>query len=209
MPATRRNLSLVLAMILATVSLLLGGESLWIWAKGRLAQHLLATAWADTSSPIERLRPWPWADTYPVARLRVPRLGVDQIVLAGASGRTLAFGPGHLDDSSAPGSDGTCIVSGHRDTHFAFLEQIEHGDVVEIETASRKLVRYTVDATEIIDLANEHGAITVSGSGPRLVLLTCYPFHALRPGGTLRYMVHALPAASSGAVSSPDDKLSS
>ncbi len=47
----------------------------------------------ETGAPV---KPWPWADTHPVARLIAPAQDADVLVLAGASGRTLAFGPGHL-----------------------------------------------------------------------------------------------------------------
>ena len=38
-----------------------------------------------------------------MARLSVPRLGLERHVLAGAHGRSLAFGPGHLDGTPLPG----------------------------------------------------------------------------------------------------------
>jgi len=57
----------------------------------------------------------------------VPSRHVDLIVLNGAYGRTLAFGPGFVGSSAAPGSHGTTILTGHRDTHFAFLEHIQPG----------------------------------------------------------------------------------
>ena len=72
-------------------------EAAAIPVKAVVAQFLLARAWATRRPGADRPRPWPWADTWPVGRLAVPRLEVDQIVLAGATGRTLAFGPARLD----------------------------------------------------------------------------------------------------------------
>lgn len=188
---SRRWLSLILAGALTAVSALLGGQSLWIWAKACLAQRLLTAAWAETRLAGDHRRPWPWADTYPVARLRVEALDVEQIVLAGASGRTLAFGPGHLDGSAAPGEPGACILSGHRDTHFAFLERLMPGDLVELEDANRAVATYRVVETKIIDLQRTRNTVRVAGDGARLVLLTCYPFGSMQPGGPLRYLVFA------------------
>ena len=42
------------------------------------------------------VKPWSWADTWPVARIIVPRIGRSAIALAGASGQALAFGLGVL-----------------------------------------------------------------------------------------------------------------
>ena len=61
-----------------------------------------------------------------------PRFSQDVIVLAGASGRTLAFGPGHLDGSARPGEPGNCVLSAHRDTQFAFLRRLEIGDLLDL-----------------------------------------------------------------------------
>jgi sortase A len=40
------------------------------------------------------VKPWPWADTWPVARIAVPRLSVQAVVLAESSGQALAFAGG-------------------------------------------------------------------------------------------------------------------
>src|SRR5207248_2826247 len=86
---------------LVSAALLAGGAALfghgaYIYAKAGLAQVLLRRAWERTLAGERDVKPWPWADTWPVARLTIPKAGTDSIVLAGASGRTLAFGPGHL-----------------------------------------------------------------------------------------------------------------
>lgn len=60
----------------------------------------------------------------------MPAHGVDVIVLAGVGGHVLAFGPGHAPGSAVPGMPGTAIVTGHRDTHFRFLERVKPGDEI-------------------------------------------------------------------------------
>ena len=99
------------------------GQGAYIPAKAWLAQELMQRAWVRTGAGEERAGPWPWADTWPVARLTSKERGVDLIVLAGGSGRTLAFGPGHLSASAMPGEVGNAIIGGHRDTHFQFLQK--------------------------------------------------------------------------------------
>jgi sortase A len=85
----RRGLALAL-VALAAGFLAAGGR---IYLKAQLAQVLLRRAWAETQATGRPVKPWSWADTWPVARLSVPRHDVDLIVLAGASGRTGAPPP--------------------------------------------------------------------------------------------------------------------
>lgn len=174
------------------------GQGAYIHAKARLAQYLIGDAWTKTLAGAKEVKPWPWADTWPVARLRVPRLDVELYVLAGASGRTLAFGPGHLYGTAAPGGVGNSVISAHRDTHFAFLQDLRRGDEVIVETPEQTLRHYTVSAASVVD---EHDAgILEPDSAPRLTLVTCYPFNAIVPNGPLRYVISAVDVATESLV---------
>jgi len=165
------------------------GEGSWIYAKARLAQYLLQRAWARTLAHETSVKPWPWADTWPVARLTVPAYGVDQIVLNGAYGRTLAFGPGYAESSAFPGSNGTTILTGHRDTHFQFLKRLRQHDEIIIETVGGKSLRYQILDRRIVD--SREVSIKLDPEWDRLILVTCYPFDAIAAGGSLRYVVTA------------------
>jgi sortase A len=113
-------------------------------------------------------------------------LDVEQVVLAGDDGRTLAFGPGWAPASAAPDARGTVVFSGHRDTHFAWLRQLVHGDRVEVESLGG-LRRYQVVETRIADSRTER--IVIDAEGPELLLVTCWPFDAVQAGGPMRYVV--------------------
>ena len=176
------------------------GAAGYIHAKAWLSQVLLSQAWADTISVNagnatdggaggELQKPWPWADTGPVARLRVPDLGVDQIVLAGASGRTLAFGPGHLDQTAAPGEAGHSVISGHRDTHFAFLRDLAPDTKLQVQRSDGGWRSYRVRGSEVIDSRNAR--LSLAADRPALTLVTCWPFDTADTGGPLRYAVFA------------------
>jgi len=179
----------VLPLLLAVGGVLLTIHGGWIHAKAALAQVLLEWAWQDTLGGETRARPWPWADTWPVARLSFPRQGAHFVVLAGASGRTLAFAPGHTEGSALPGGPGTAIVSGHRDTHFALLRDLERGDHVEVQRPDGEVVRYTVESIEVADARTSH--LRAPPDERALVLTTCWPFDALSPGGPQRYVAVA------------------
>lgn len=169
------------------------GQGSWIYAKAGLAQYLLERAWSRTQDGETAVKPWPWADTYPIARLKAPSLNIDLIALNGAYGRTLAFGPGYSESSALPGSSGTTIFSGHRDTHFRFLRRLKRQDELVIETAQRTSLRYLVQSAQIVDARTS--SIPVTSKTDQLILVTCYPFDTIVPGGPLRYVVTAARAA--------------
>ena len=165
------------------------GQGAYIPAKAWLAQELLQRAWVRTGAGEERAVPWPWADTWPVARLTAKARDVDLIVLAGGSGRTLAFGPGHLGASALPGEIGNTIIAGHRDTHFRFLKDVEPGELIRVETAAGQGHLYEVTSVDIVD--SRKGSLLLDTPAAMMTLVTCYPFDAREAGGPLRYVVTA------------------
>lgn len=163
-----------------------------IQAKARLAPLLIEKAWEQTlRSGAPAVKPWPWADTWPVGRLRVEALDVDLLVLEGDSGNALAFGPGRALPSAELGSGGTAVIGGHRDTHFAFLQQLRKGHLLQLQLASGESLEYQVQALRIVDASQ--ASLPVNTAVEALLLITCYPFDALQAGGPLRYVVTVLP----------------
>jgi len=165
------------------------GHGAYIYAKARLAQHLLKTAWETTRNSGAANKPWPWADTAPLARLTVPAHGVDLLVLEGSSGRSLAFGPGHITGTALPGTRGNSVISAHRDTHFTFLRYVRPGDELRVETARGELHRYRVRST-VVTTADDL-RVLLDTDEALITLVTCYPFDTLSAGGPLRYVVTA------------------
>jgi sortase A len=113
----------------------------------------------------------------------------DVLVLAGASGRTLAWGPGHLDDSAPLGSAGNAVLSAHRDTHFRFLRDMAAGDAIGVELPDGRQYRYRVREAYVADV--QALRLPRNTAVPTLTLVTCYPFDTIVPGGPLRYVVVA------------------
>jgi sortase A len=182
-----RNM-LVLGLI--SVSAWQAGEAAYIYTKAWLAQKLIASAWSQARDRGEAVRPWPWADTWPVARLDAPKQGESVMVLAGASGRTLAFGPGHVEGTPLPNEPGNSVISGHRDTHFSFLRQLHRGDALVVQSGRGEVVRYRVRATEVVHRKDVR--VLMDAGDDRLTLVTCFPFDSPTPGGPLRYVVIAV-----------------
>ena len=171
-------------------------QGAYIQAKAVLAQHLLQSAWQQTLRGQARVKPWAWADTWPVARLTMPSRQVDLIVLEGASGSSLAFAPGHLHGTPAPGSSGFSVISAHRDTHFAFLQHVQSGETLTIQTAGGDSRIYQVTATEVVDA--DAAVIPLYSPLRGLVLTTCYPFDDLGRNSNQRYLVYAVETQSPG-----------
>ncbi|MDX1499507.1 MAG: class GN sortase [Woeseiaceae bacterium] len=165
------------------------GQGAYIPAKAWVAQELMQRAWLRGAEGSAQPVPWPWADTWPVARLTARAGAIELIVLAGGSGRTLAFGPGHLSASAIPGETGNSVIAGHRDTHFRFLKDLEIGETLMVETiAGRRHVFEVVDV-DVVDA--RRGSLVLDTDTSLLSLVTCYPFDAVEPGGPLRYVVTA------------------
>ena len=164
-------------------------DALWVPVKAELAQHLLERAWLRTLEGEADAKPWPWADTRAVAVLEVPHLGLREIVLDGSSGRNLAFGP-TLVNTGQPDLSPDRVLSGHRDTHFSFLKDLNTGDRLRLHTAT-EVRNYRVSWQEAVD--SRHQSLVIDDSIDRLTLLTCYPFETATAGGPLRWVVTALP----------------
>ena len=179
---------IVCIVFLALAGLTLIGQGAWIHAKAALAQALLDRAFAQTIATGQDVKPWSWADTWPVARIEVRRIQARAIVLAGSSGQALAFGPGHVERTPDAGERGVAVYSAHRDTHFAFLKNVVVGDEIDVTRHDGRTFRYRVDTTSVVRF--DASGIDPLADGHQLVLSTCWPFDALTQGPE-RYLVHA------------------
>ncbi|MCF6192808.1 MAG: class GN sortase [Kangiellaceae bacterium] len=171
-------------------------------AKAELAQHLMQTAWeksqsllgdfnSQLSQKIEsvkgNIKPWPWADTWPVFKMTIPKIGSNSLVLKDASGESLAFGPGLLTTNINPGDKGNSFIAAHRDTHFERLRELTKGDIILIEDLTARTIRFEVDQIEIVDSRTSQPITDIGDT--RLTLVTCYPFDATEANTPYRYLV--------------------
>jgi len=180
-----------LSIVFFSLSIVLFSSGGYIHAKAQLAQWLIASAWSQSTAENMQAKPWPWADTWPVARLEVPEYKIDQYVLAGSTGESLAFGPGYVFASAAPTEQGNTIIAAHRDTHFEFLQDVQKGDEIIIHNAMGKRREYIVQDMTIVD-KQDVDWLDNDPYSHQLTLVTCYPFNAIQVGGRLRYVVRAI-----------------
>ncbi|APO49535.1 class GN sortase [Bradyrhizobium diazoefficiens] len=180
---------LISPLVLALIGAVLFGDGAYIHAKAWLAQVLLERAFDRSVATGEVVKPWSWADTWPVARIEVKRIGASAIVLDGTSGQALAFGPGHIERTADAGERGVAVYAAHRDTHFRFLRNVAIGDVIEITRRDGRHFRYRVDSSAVVRF--DASGIDPATQDAELVLATCWPFDAVTSGPE-RYVLHGV-----------------
>jgi sortase A len=172
------------------VALVFVSDGLWIYGKAQLAQWLIKQSWQHSLEGEAMVKPWPWADTWPIARLQSPKHGADLYVLEGAQGHALAFGPGYMQGSAPLGGQGSSVIAGHRDSHFGFLQRLTKGDILLLTLANGETKAYSVTTLQVVDSRQQ--SLTLEHRQAEILLVTCYPFNAIAAGGPLRYVVRAV-----------------
>jgi sortase A len=184
-----------LGALLLIAGACLSGRALYMHAKAELAGILVCRAWEQSVQSGRPHAPWPSADTHPVARIRIPRLGYDEIVLEGAAPRTLAFGPAHLLNGTAVGGPGNLVLAGHRTSWFRPLEGIAQGDTIQIQWYDGHhggLQEQTYAVSTISVVEPQDTTFLAPTPDDELTLITCYPF-GRGPRSPRRFIVRASP----------------
>lgn len=115
-----------------------------------------------------------------LAFLRIPAIGVDEVLFEGVDVETLRKGPGHMSHTPIPGQPGNSVISGHRTTYgrpFFDFDQLSLGDRVEVETSIGTHV-YQVRQIEIV--APTDVWVTDPRPGGWLTMTTCNPKFSAR-----------------------------
>ena len=197
-------LRIAIALMFAT-GCCLTSRAVYLHAKAELAGILIHRAWENTLRDGKPHPPWSWADTYPIARLRIPRLGYDEIVLEGATQRTLAFGPARLFSGANLGEPGNLELAGHRTSWFLPLEAVALGDQIEVQwfdTHKHEHRKRTFTVSQIRVVTPDDVTMLAPTSDDALTLVTCYPFgHS--PRSPQRFFVRATPLGPSQLAQNP------
>jgi sortase A len=148
------------------------------------ATSTLPPATAPTDVP-------PPANGDPVARIRIPAIGVDYIVIQGVDIADLKEGPGHFPQTPLPGQPGNVALAGHRTTYlapFARLDELRPGDQIIFDTVQGEFT-YTVDphAGAPGDEPSGHFIvkptqveILAQGDTNMVTLMACHPKYSAR-----------------------------
>ena len=115
----------------------------------------------------------------PLLRLRIPSIGLDEIVVEWVSDADLRAGPGHLPGTPLPGAVGNAVLSAHRDRHFRRLDEVAVGDTVFTDPGGGSDVqRWIVAERQVV---NAGAPAIFQSAEPRLTLTTCWPVRYFGP----------------------------
>lgn len=185
----RRFLKFTVMLGLIGGGFYLAASNLMVPAKAHLSVFLIEDAWQKTLAGKEDTKPWPWMDSKPVAKLSIPSKNIEQIIMEGVSGQTLAFAPGWHDGTARPGENGISLIAAHKDTHFTYLKDLNKGDLLSLQTEKGYQIDYRIEELKILDepslQVQDHDKQSV------LILSTCYPFGNWNSNGDMRFVVVA------------------
>ncbi|WP_353573049.1 sortase [Candidatus Albibeggiatoa sp. nov. BB20] len=158
-----------------------------------VTQNLMHTAWLRTQASGEKIKPWPWAELWPIARLTVPHLNTEHIILEQEKKQVmLSIGLSYLKSSVLPGEVGNTVLGAHPSLYFSFLSALKPNDVLVLESPRTGKWHYRVHDTRVVNKSDTD--LLEPGLKRRLILVTCYRCEKeqLEPQqNSLRYVVIA------------------
>src|SRR5215469_8101404 len=162
-PHRRRIVSNILFLAGSVLCVYVGGA----YARMYIHQRNLLREWDESSAQQKSL-----------TKLSIPKIGLEDIVLEGASQHSLLLGPAHLSASAIPGTVGNAVIAGHRDTFFRHIHSLRYGDDIYV-LRSGKRFHYVVRSRKIVE-PTDLSVLKATKDG-ELTLITCYPTHAIGP----------------------------
>ena len=113
-----------------------------------------------------------------LTRISIPKINLNAIIVEGTSHRALLKGPGHVKDTPAPGNDGNSVITGHRDTFFRHIHELDQGDELLVQR-SGKTFKYEVIGKKVVQ--PDDLSVLKPSADKRLTLITCYPTYYIGP----------------------------
>ena len=122
-----------------------------------------------------------------IGSLIIPMLDLELPIIQGTNDKELDKGVGHFLQSVLPGENDNSVLSGHRETYFKDLGNLEIGDLLVAQTSAGKFT-YKVSGTRIV--SEDDRTVIVPTDHAVLTLTTCYPFDFIGSAPE-RYIVSA------------------
>ena len=113
-----------------------------------------------------------------LTRVSIPKINVDAIIVEGVSRRQLTIGPGHMKQTAMPGQPGNAVITGHRDTFFRHIYELQKGDEILVRR-NGEVFKYQVTGKKIVD--PEDVSVLKQTADAQLTLITCYPTYYIGP----------------------------
>jgi sortase A len=141
------------------------------------SQHELEVQWqSQMSARTATERPLSAYDM--LTKVSIPSIGLDAIVVEGASHKQLSIGPGHIVETAMPGEQGNAVITGHRDTFFRHIYELNKGDEILVRR-NGQVFHYRVTGKKIVQ--PEDVSVLKQTSDAQLTLITCYPIWYIGP----------------------------
>lgn len=109
--------------------------------------------------------------------IAIPKIGVQQTIVAGMDWEALKLGVGQMLNGVNPGDEaGNLVLSGHNDIYgevFRDLDQLEIGDEFTLRTRTQ-VYTYRVTGTDKVDPTAVH--VLDPRGGATATLISCYPY---------------------------------
>jgi sortase A len=134
-------------------------------------------------------------------RLVIPKIELTSFVVEGTNHRSLLLGPGHMAKTAEPGDTGNAVITGHRDTFFRHLHELEKGDQIYVDRNGKRLV-YQVTGKKIVEPDDVY--VTRPTNDSQMTLITCYPTYYIGPAPK-RLVVFTKLASEQEAQLTPSD----
>ncbi|HTC93182.1 MAG TPA: class D sortase [Terriglobales bacterium] len=162
-------------------------------------QRRLAQEWErQKSAPLTVLQSRAATSQDQLTRLQIPKINLDAVIVEGTRHRQLAVAPGHMTDTPAPGEAGNAVITGHRDTFFRHIYELQRGDSIVVQRDG-KTFNFEVTGKQIVQ-PDDLSVIRPSDDS-RLTLITCYPTYYIGPAPE-RLVVFSKLKLQDGAASS-------
>ncbi len=173
-PDLRRMLSSALLLVGVALLIYVGVQ----YGSMYREQKRLAREWQQQQQVLPAARTEAAAPADALTRLTIPKIDLDSVVIEGTSRRDLLLGPGHMEDTAAPGEPGNSVITGHRDTFFRHIYELNQGDSVLVQRAG-KTYKYEVTGKRVIE--PDDFSVVRPSKDARLTLITCYPVYYIGP----------------------------
>lgn len=112
-----------------------------------------------------------------LTRIKIPKLGVDVVVVEGTTASALRAGAGHYRDTPLPCALGNVAIAGHRTTYgkpFTNIDRLKPGDPIILETPVGRCT-YEVARDPFVVLPTDFSVVADTPTSSTLTLTTCHP----------------------------------
>lgn len=138
-----------------------------------------------------------------MVRLVIPKIDLTSFVVEGTTHKALLLGPGHMTKTAEPGAIGNSVITGHRDTFFRHIYELQKGDQLFVERGGKRFV-YEVTGKKIVEPSDM--SVVRPTEDAQVTLITCYPTYFIGPAPKRLVVFSKLAGELSAPLSATDEE---